>query len=203
MENKQPTKKEIEEAKETMRGFALKNLKKTNLKNLAIAYFTQLDKNYGENDNSAVEESLYFPALNSGTSYYNLESGEESDLLKDSLLDSRQDGKRYSGQGSEYETIKKSAAIIQQSLGAIRVQDLMDLLGSYVKIKEDYKDKYINSLANFNKKDEKELTEEDKFVIKLIKGYTDYITLQGVSESFGKRAENIKGGLEKLVKAEE
>ena len=201
MENKQPTKKEIEETKENMRVNALKNLRESNLKNLAIAYFTQLNKNYGENDNSAVEESLYFPALNSGTSYYNLESGEESDLLRDSLLNSRQDRKRYSGQVSEYETIKKSAAVIQQSLGAIKVQDLMDLIESKVKIKEDYKDKYIHGLANFDKKDEEELTEEDKFVMKLIKGYTDYITLQGVSESLGKRAENIKGGLEELVKA--
>lgn len=196
MTGKQPTKKEIEELKETKRGNAMKNLRESNLSDLATAYFTDSDKNYGEYDNSAVEEFLYFPAFNSKTSYHDLESGEETDLLKSSLLGSRQNGKRYSGQVSEYNMIKNAADVIQGSLGAIKVEDLMSLLGSVFHIKEDYKGKYIGDLIQSEKEEEKE------FAMKLVGGYLQYQTAKKVSKALGQRADKIKGGLEELVKKE-
>ena len=195
MENKEPTKKEIEEQKEKMREIALRNLEESNLLDLSVVYYTNReDSGYGKNDNAAVEESLYHPAIGSGAKAYDLKSGEKSDLLKDSLLSSRQDGKRYSGQVSEYEIIKTATAIIQQSLGAVKVEDIMNLLGSSIDINKNYKDKYLVDLAESKNKEEQETVQ------KLIGGYLSYITAQGVSKALGQRTENIKSGLEELVK---
>jgi len=198
MTNEKPTKEEIEEQKERRREVALKNLKEPNLLNLSVAYYTDRENSgYGKNDNAAVEEFLYYPAIRFGPQTYDLESGEKSDLLKDSLLSSRQDGKRYSGQVSEYNIIKIGAAIIEQSLGAIKVDDIMFLLGSVFHIKENYKGKYLNDLLQSEKEEDK------KTAGMLIGGYLQYQTTQRVSKALGQRAENMKGGLEKLVKKEE
>ena len=95
---KEPTQREKEEAKERARSLGLKNIKESNLLDLAIAYFANREgSGFGENDNVAVEEFLYSPAMRFGSQAYDLESGEKSDLIKDSLLASRQDGKRYTG----------------------------------------------------------------------------------------------------------
>ncbi len=72
----------------------------------------------------------------------------------------------------------------------------MSLLSSYVKIKESYKGKYIADLAQSKNEEDK------KIALELIRGYTQYAVTQKVSKAIGQRAENIKGGLEKLVKAE-
>lgn len=198
MENKQPTKKEIEEQKKKMREIALKNLKESNLLDLAIVYFANSeDSGYGRVDNDSVDEFLYGPAIGSGAKAYNFESGEEFDLVYNSLLGSRQDGKRYSGQVSEYDIIKTSASIMQNSLGVLKVEDVMSLFESDVKIKDIYKDKYLSDLAESKNKEEQETAQ------KLIGGYISYITAQGVSKSLEKRAEKIKGGLEKIVMEED
>lgn len=198
MENEQPTPEEIEESKERMRLVALKNLRESKLWNLATAYHANIeDGGYGKIDNKAVEKFLYHPTINSGPKTYDLKSGEESDLIKDSLLGSRHDGRRYSGQISEYEIIQTSAAIIQQSLGAVKVDDIMSLLSSYVKIKESYKGKYIADLAQSKNEEDK------KTALELIRGYTQYAVTQKVSKAIGQGAENIKSGLEELVKKEE
>lgn len=199
MANEKPTKKEIEEAKEKRRGYALKNLKAGSLLNLATSYFTQADKNYGEHDNSAVEEFLYRQAIK-GVSAYNLDSGEESDLVYDSLLGSRQDGKRYSGHVSEYDIIKTGALIVQQSLEAVKVEDLMDLIGSGINvldIGEVYQNKYVSDLLQSENKKDKEVAQT------LIGGYSQYLATQGVSRALGLRAAAIRGGLEKIVNEEQ
>jgi len=197
-ENEQPTEKEKQEQRERMREVALKNLKESKLLDLATAYHTNMeDSGYGKKDNDAVEEFLYYPAISSGPKTYDFKSGKEFDLVKNSLLGSRQDGKRYSGQVSEYDIIKTSAAIIQQSLGAVKVDDIMSLLDSSVDIKENYKGKYIDELIQSKNE------EDEKIVLKLMEGYLQYTVTQRVSKTLGQRAENIKGGLEDLVKVEE
>jgi len=191
---KELSKEEKEKAREDSRQISLKNLKASNLQNLAIAYLAdQKDSGYGENDNSAVEEFLYFPALNSGAKVYNFETGEEVDLIRNSLLSSRQGGKRYSGQVSEYGIIETSANIIQKSLAYIKAGDVMELIGSTAKIKDAYKEKYLGDLINSANEDEK------KIGMTLAGSYMNYITSQGVSKSLSKKSEQIRGGLEKIL----
>lgn len=183
--------------REKRRYVALKNLKEKPLLNLATAYIAQTkDSGFGETDNASVEEFLYFPALNSGTNFYN-ESGGKSDLIRNSLLSSRQDGRRYSGQVSEYNIINKSASIIQDSLTAIKVSDVMDLMGSKVSVDKKYSDKYVSDLLE--SKDEK----DKEYATKLIGGYLQYLSTKGVSNALNQRANSLKGGLEELVKPEE
>lgn len=193
--DKKPTKEEVEKAKGTWREIALKNLGESKLLDLATAYYSDIDRDYGEKDKSAVEEFLYNPALDSAK-IYDPKTGEKSDLIKYILNGSRQDGKRYSGKVSEYDIIQTGSGIIRQSLGAVKVEDIMSLLGSSVNIKKDYKGKYISDLAQSKNKEDKE------FAIFLIEGYMQYKTTQGVSMALGQRAEKIRGGLEELVKVE-
>ena len=186
------------EVREKRREIALKNLKAGKLLNLATSYFTQADKNYGETDNEVVEEFLYRPSLKNASAY-NLESGEESDLTYDSLLGSREDGRRYSGQISEHGIIKMGAQIVQESLGAVKVEDLMELVGSglsQVDIKESYQNRYVSDLLQSGKKEDKEVAKT------LINGYFQYLVTRGVSKALGLRAASIRGGLEKIVNEE-
>ncbi len=108
-----PKQKEIEEAKERIRKIALKNLKAGNLMNLASAFLVEESKEYGEAGSSAVEQFKYFPSFNAGLKNYDLKSGEENDLFKESILASRQGNKRYSGNISEYGIMQSCAGIMQ------------------------------------------------------------------------------------------
>jgi len=186
-----------QEAKEKRREIALKNLGAKNLSNLAIAYVAQGENSgFGRADNDAVEEFLYEPSLRKAD-YYNFKSGKESSLIYESLLGSREEGRRYSGQVSEYGIIKTAATITQESLGALKVEDLMGLLGSEISIKIDYQNKYISDLfASENEKDK-------KIAQALVGGYMRYLTVKGVSEALGLRATAIRGDLEKIVSEEE
>jgi len=186
-----------QEAKEKRREIALKNLRAESLPNLATAFFTQReDSGYGKADNDSVEEFLYEPSLRKAD-YYNLKTGRESSIVYESLLGSREEGRRYSGQVSESGIIKTAAIITQDSLGAIKVEDLMGLLGSELNIKKDYQNRYISDLLASENKEEKELAQ------KLVGGYMQYLTTKGVSKALGLRATAIRGGLEKIVGEEE
>ena len=195
-ENKSP--EEIQKEKEKFRKYALKNLQESKLSGLATAYLVNKeDSGYGKVDNDSVEQFLYGPTIGSGVKAHDLESGEKFDLVYNSLLGSRQDGKRYSGQVSEHEILKTSANIIHGSVASLKVGDIMNLLDrSYVQIKDKYKDKYISDLTQSE-------NEEDKKVAQILeKGYIDYITVRNVSGALDKRAESLSGGLEELVKTE-
>ncbi|MEK6847566.1 MAG: hypothetical protein AABX50_00380 [Nanoarchaeota archaeon] len=192
---KKEDQKAEKELREIRRQTALKNLVAQKLSGLAVAYFAQDEKSgYGSTPNDAVEQFLYKPAIE-GANAYDLKSGEEFDLVYKSLLGSRKDGKRYSGQVAEYDIIKTGAEIIQDSLTAITVGDLMNLIGSE-NIPKGYADKYIADLAQSGDEKEKELAGN------LIGLYLSYFTTKGVSKSLDMRAGAIKGGLEKLVQGE-
>lgn len=191
------TQKEIAEARERARGYALKNLKAPNLVNLAVAYHAQgKDSGFGDADNDSVEQYLYKPSLK-GSNAFDLKTGRESDLVYDSLMGSRQDGKRYSGQFSEYGIIQTSASIVQESLLAVTVSDIMGLIGSKVPIKKEYENRYVTDLVASGNKEDNEVAQT------IVNAYLTYMTTTGVSASLGMRAKDIKGGLEKLVGAED
>jgi hypothetical protein len=197
MTNPTQSQRESAEAREKTRGYALQNLKAANLSNLAVAYGAQnKDSGFGETDNDAVEQFLYKPSIK-GSDAYNLKTGEKSDLVYDSLLGSRQDGRRYSGQVSEYGMIQTAASIVQESLLSVKVEDVMQLLGSSVTVKKGYEGKYLVDLLKSENKEDKEVAQN------LVGSYMAYITTTGVSKSLGMRAQGIKGGLEKLLGAGE
>ncbi len=186
-----------QEAREKMRAIALKNLNEKDLLNFAIAYLTQSNPGFGEEDNSAVDEFLYQPSLKKGPNAYDLKTGDKANLLLDGLLGSRKGGKRYTGQVSEYDMIESAAKIVQDSLGTLKVSDVISLLGSDVKIKDAYKNVYLGDLAKSDNKEYKQIVQT------LIGGYMGYMTTQGVSKALGTRASTIKSGLENIVKEED
>ncbi len=183
MAEKELTKEELEKM-EQQREISLKNLKSKTLNDLAVAYYTNKDNLYGEAGNSAVEAHKYFPAL---------QSKDGAELLTSYLTQSRQDGKRYTGNVSEYNLINNSAKIIQQSLFSIKFNDILELLGIEKRIKKDYDNKYLFELAE--SKDE----EIQKMLSGVVNGYVQYMTDKGVSEALGERTKGIKKSLESIL----
>lgn len=197
-----------EEQKENARKIALKNLAEAPLMDLATAYFVKKNKNYGETDNSAIEQFKYFPARNSGAKTYDFETGKEINVEQSALIASRQDGERYSGNISEHKIIQSCAKIMEQSLERTKVQDILELIGSEEKVADDYKNKYLSDLVpqvtqeEFDKLPEnkrKEITKSQEIYGKVIAGYTQYLTGTKVTEALDEKTNSVKGGLEKML----
>lgn len=181
-----------EEIRKAQREVALKNLGASHLTDLAGAYFVNSSGAYGEAGDSAVEAHKYFPALNSGGKFYDFESGKEVDLMRNSLLGSRQDGRRYSGNVSEFGIIKNSASIVQESLARVKLKDVLELVGSGKEVKGDYKDKYVSDLLNGD--------DGAKSIAKQVMGsYIQYFTDVKVSEALGENSKSVVGNLEKIL----
>lgn len=172
-----------EEKKEAQRKEALENLKEDVYTDFAAVYFADVG-DYGESVNSAMEQFKYLPALS---------SGKIKEYLQESLIKSR-GGKRYAGNISEMRLLQYGAEIVQESLSQLRVQDVLELMGSDKTVKEEYQDKYIADLAS---------EENKELVQKLIGSYQTYITDKKVSESLQERAKSIPGELEKILIEEE
>lgn len=203
-EKEKPKEKSAEEIR---REVALKNLKAQNLMNMAASYLVYKNKDYGEEDNSAIEEFKYFPAFNSGTKAYNAK-GEEYDVVRNSILSSREEGQRYSGNVSKMKIMKDCAAIMQESLNAIKISDVMGLMGS----KANVPDAYIgNLLPKISKEELDNLPADQKKGIQksmeayqtIVGSYQAYLTQTKVSEALAESAKQIPKGLEKLLGASE
>lgn len=212
MTAQKPNQKEIEEARERIRKIALKNLKAENLMGLAGAFLVEESGQYGEAGGSAVEKFKYFPSFNSSLKNYNLKTGEEVNLFRDAVLNSRQGNKRYSGNISEYGIMQSCANIMQESLDHIKIQDLYSLMKGDKKIREDLKDAYLGDLRpkipqeEFDKlsHDKKEALEQNMELYKVLAGsYQKYLTDKSVSESLGENAKSTVKGLEKILVEQE
>ncbi|MBU2616617.1 MAG: hypothetical protein KKB79_01390 [Nanoarchaeota archaeon] len=184
---------EAEQLRDDKRAVALKNLKAEHLVNLAVAYHAQSENSgYGKADNDAVQKYLYANSLSPASILG--EDGNEHTLIEKTLAESRQDGKAYTGQVSEYGLIKSAARIIQDSLKVIKVNDVLELLGSDVMISGDYNDKYVSDLMESEDDDVKTVAKV------LMGGYINHVVSKKVAEALGKRADDAKSGLENLVK---
>ena len=193
-EQREPTPEE----REVARTVAMKNLQAKNLGGLAVAYMVNKDKGqFGEYDNSAVEQYKYFPAISSGAKYTDPTTGQEVDLMVNSLLGSRDDGERYSGQVSEKAIMKKANEIVSASLYGVKVEDILQLAGSKVPIDSKYRGKYIANLLESKDK------ETQEFVQTLVALYNGYFVSKNVGEAINQRTASAKSGLEQLVKPEE
>lgn len=192
---------------EVSREIALKNLKASNLMNMASAYLVHKTKEFGDADNDAMNQFKYSPAFSSGTKAYNAK-GEEYDVAMNSIVASREDGQRYSGNVSEMRIMKDCAAIMQESLNAIKISDVMGLMGS----KANVKDAYVGSLMPRMSREEMDgLSKEQKEGLQksmevyqsIIGGYQTYLAQTKVSEALAESAKQIPKGLEALLKAPE
>ena len=205
----QPTLEEIKEAKERIRKIALKNLKAENLMNLAGAFLVHESGQYGEGGDSAVEEFKYFPSFNSNLKNHDLNSGEEKDLFRNSILASRQGKKRYSGNVSEYGIMQDCAGIMQESLDKIKVSDLYsELMGGIKKVKGELKDIYLNELrpqisqeefVKLSENKQKKIQASQELYKTLVTAYQTYLTDKVVSESLGERKSSTLKDLEKIL----
>jgi hypothetical protein len=189
--NEEKTLEQVEADKmkerEAKREIALKNLKASELNDLALAYKVNSSKDFGENDNKVIEYFKYFPAFNAGAKFHDFESGKEVDLIKNSIISSREDGRRYSGNFSEHKIIKDANSIKMESLAYVKVSDLLDLSGEKgYKIKEAYGNKYIS-----------ELDEKDQQMI--LGTYMGYNLSDGLSDAYKKSAGETKKGLVSIL----
>jgi len=203
-EKKEKPKEKEKTPEELKREVALKNLKASNLMNVASSYLVHKNGEvYGKADNSAMEEYKYLPAFSSGTKAYNAK-GEEYDVIRNSILASREDGQRYSGNVSEMRIMKDCAAIMQESLNAVKISDVMGLMGSNANVK----DAYVGSLMpKYTEEEVEKLSEEQKKGLKasmelyqsLVGGYQTYLAQTKVSEALAESAKQIPKGLEALL----
>ncbi|HJX50327.1 MAG TPA: hypothetical protein VJ438_02600, partial [Candidatus Nanoarchaeia archaeon] len=170
---KSPPKKE----REDKRKFAMNNLNDPILRSLSVAHLVEISGQYGEAGSSAVHDFKYLPALHSEYA---------QDFMVQSLMDSRQDRKRYTGSFSEYDLLQRASSVMDQSLGDITVQDIVKLLGSKKKVSEKYAKTYVSDL------DEKEAQT-------LTGMYASAFLDSEVAEALALRAKAISGRLEEMV----
>ncbi len=175
--------------KEEKREIGLTNLKSP-IAQLGATYLVENIGGYGENGNSAVDQFIYSDAMKSAMS-----SEEGQNLMYGNLMNSRQGGKRYTGNVSEYQILENSMAIVQDSLKNIKVQDALKIMGSNVSVEKKYNEKYVGDLLSSKK-------EEEKKVGELIIGtYQQSLADQTVSTALENRAQSLKeGGLERELK---
>jgi hypothetical protein len=130
--------------------------------------------------------------------------GEEYNVMQNSILTSREDGQRYSGNVSEMKIMKDCAAIMQESLNAVKISDVMSLMGS----KANVEDAYVESLMpKISKEDAAKLSPEQKEGLnasmklyqQLVGSYQTYLVQTKVSEALAESAKQIPKGLEKLL----
>lgn len=195
MAEEEKSEEEKQQEKEKKREVALANIQNDDLINLATAYLVNSSGKYGEAGDSAVEQFIYMPSLRENPKIID-EEGNEGDIITQSLLSSRQDGRRYSGNINEYDTIKTAAGIAFGSLDDLKVSDVYELLGSEIGVSEKYKDSYLSDLKEGDE-------DSQKLYKQLSGGYQGYVVDTKVSEALGKRASTSKSGLEELVKEEE
>ena len=167
------------EEKEKAREVALKLLKDGKLNDLGLAYHIESSGAYGEAGSSAYEQFKYIEALSNP-------SDSVSGLMVDGLLGSRQDGKRYTGTLNEHDLIKRAAASNQDAFKYLKVQDVLELVGSKNSALEKYKDMYVSEL--------------DEKTYKIVYGiYVQKSMDHGVSQALGERAKHAVGGLEEIL----
>ena len=179
---------------EQRRELALKNIRADNLRNLAVAYFISKGKDFGEADNSVAETHLYFPAMNSSVEVAG-SNGESTELIRDALLGSREDGERYSGSVSERSVLKTAGNIIIESVVDLTVGDVSGFINYTGDLEGINSDAYLSDLI--------EGDETDKRVARVLVGsYQTYLANQGLSSAYGQEAKNVGKNLERVLKGE-
>lgn len=175
-----------DDQRETIRENALKNLESQGLRYLSVSHNVHTNPNYGENDNGVSEQYLYAASIGSGINIYDPESGEEADLIRNSLQASRT-GSRYSGSVTEMGLMRDADSIIKQSLLRVKASDIAEMVGYEGEIQEDA---YIEDL-------------DEETATTLISAYMGHNISDGLSRAYGERSNDIAGGLEDVLNPQE
>ncbi len=183
---------EAQEKTEKQRVVAMLNLSDGNLTTLAATYFMDKSGQYGEAVNSAVESHAYASSMAKRPSYIDSE-GNEVDLVMSSLVGSRQDGKRYTGKVSEYEIIKTASEIIKESLGGVKVGDVLKLMGSKKSEEIKHPEKYVFELIGSKNEEDKKLGQE------IAVFYIQYLQDKVAGDALAQKTKAVRGGLEKML----
>jgi hypothetical protein len=184
-ENKQPTQEEIEKKRYDARESALKTFG-SNVVDLAAAFYVENSGQYGEAGASAVDQYIYGPAIRDNT-----------EIIFANLLGSRQGKKRYTGNVSEWSIIQNAAKIVNESLGAISIPDVLNLMGSEAELRDELKQGYMGDYLNSQDENTK------KFAQGVASSYLTYLTDMKVSEALSRKAKAGRGALEDIVQKEE
>ncbi|MEK6917731.1 MAG: hypothetical protein AABW51_02175 [Nanoarchaeota archaeon] len=213
MAEKKLTKEQEKELKEQARGYALKNLgAKSSILNLAAAYFADRKNAYGDAGNSAVDQYLYQPTIDSGARYTDPGTGKEVGLMSQALLGSREDGDRYTGTLTERKILKQASKILAGSLVNVKVSDILSSMGSKAELKPEYADAYIVDVKDKKLADvigaglsdeEKEAIGDRSVADYVLGNYTQWLTDTKVAEALNLRAKDTLGGLEAILKKPE
>jgi len=164
---------------EDMRQAALTNLSNKDLLALAGTFYSHQMKHdggvgYGSGDD-AVELYKYLPGLKS-------ETGQQ--IVLQSLIGSREGGRRYSGQTSEYGILENAAQNL--NVGGVKVSDAIKLAGLDGEINPKYGDKYLSDLAKGS--------DEDKEVFKrIVTRYNQNLADKTVAEALVLRSRDNSG----------
>jgi len=183
------------EARERQREYALSNLSENEgLRHLVTAYSVVEDDGYGKKIQSAVDNELYLPSINSGVSPKDLENGEDYPIIQRALVGSRQNKKMLTGNVSEYDIAKTAVLVTQESLTRVKVSDVLELMNyEGEEIQEELRDKYMFELLESD-------DEETQNVAKSLTGlYSERLTYMESANALNKGAERISGSLERIL----
>jgi hypothetical protein len=166
-----------EQTKEDARTHALEVLKNPVYSSLSAYKNISDSKDFGEIDNEVMDKYLYLPSLKGA-----------NDLLIKQILNSRDKGKRLTGNINEQKILEESEAITYKNLLNLKVQDIADLTG--IKLDKKYKqqaDKYLSDL----KKDEQGI---------LIETYNAYASRIALATAMTLNSQDIaQNGLERIL----
>lgn len=168
------------ETKEKLRQTALHNLSGYNAA-LTAVFLSQ--GRYGDLGEDAVERYIYDPAISSTEAYDIILKGlKQNRTSKDAKT-----GSRYTGLIREVDILNNATKIITEAFPQVTIEDVYDLVNfDNKKVPEKYKGKFVEELPEEVKK-------------KLFDAYTKILLDTKVAEALISRANDVSGGLEKIL----
>ena len=181
--------KDNKPSREEIREYALKFLNDKGFNKLALAYAASQEA-YGKAGMQAAHDFGYIPAMSEG--------GKAGDMIRQALLESRDDGELYSGNVSEKGLIKTAYNTLLNSATQVKVSDIAEKIRyDLEKIPEAYRGLYMEDLLK------KDAAEEAKKVGQALMGaYQQVFVDNGMADALNARAKSIPGNLEKILNPE-
>lgn len=150
------------EDKEGNRKVALVNINDDMLKAMASVYLINQGEGFGQVSKEAVRQK-YLKIMG---------SDEAAKYVRDYLYSQEDSGRGLDRSVREIELTERGTKIIQESILALKVSDITNLMKAENPIKKDYQDRYVDSLNDEDKKN-------------IISDYTTFLLMTYVSEATG------------------
>lgn len=177
------TPEQIAQEREEKRKASLSSLSRTEVLSLAAAFlaneYTQQGQ-VGPAINSLFDAFEYLPAIT---------GGKVGDILTAAILNSREDGRSYSGRLTEPEILQSGYAIVSQAVENVYVNDLLGFVGSKNKADPKYDGLTIGEIKGKDKKAYEQIQSDVQ----------KYIFRSGLKRVGERSTQDAVGGLEKTV----